>query len=275
MEVEAMHARWFACGLLVVASMFARVAGADDPGHFRLADALDATDRRIETASSLLAGASSAPTQAASELATARKLQDRARASAAADQPVIAYRTTLDARAHADRCVALVRGLPDPDRVTAQVNRTRDILDRARDRLQTCEDLRARALLKVALDMQERAEHRLDQSMYLGALQLTMSARERVQKAMQLCNVNESLADTADRALQRTNEVLTRTSDAVQPDSPQARRDMLARAQSIQAQAHGEARAEHYESALRLTQDARAIALRALRYGRAVRGRAR
>lgn len=111
--------------------------------------------------------------------------------------------------------------------------------------------------------------------MYLGALQLTMSARERVQKAMQLCNLNESMADTADRAIQRTNEVLTRAMDALQDDSPTAMREMLSRAQQIQTQAVGEARAQHYDSALRLTQDARAIAQRALRAGRGGRAHAR
>ncbi len=264
-----MLARGFAGVLLVAASLVASAARADDPSRLRLPDVMDATDRRIELASSLLTEASSPSAQAESELAMARDLQARARAAYSANEPLICYRTTMDARAHADRAVAIVRGLPDPERVTVQVERTRDILDRARDRLQACENMRARGMLRVAIDMQARAESRLDASMYLGALQLTMSARERVQKAMQLCNISESLADAADRALQRTNDVLAHAVDALQPDSPPSARDMLSRAQSIQSQAKGEARQDHYEAALRLTQDARAIALRILRSGRA------
>jgi hypothetical protein len=261
--------RWIASGLLAGLTLLASAAWAqDDPTRFRLQDALDATDRRIELATSLVAEASNPPASVQLELTAARDIQARARAAFAANQPLMAYRATLEARAHADRAIAIVRGLPDPDRVTAQVERTRDILDRARDRLQACDNDRARALLRVAIDMQLRAEARLDASMYLGALQLTMSARERVQKAMQLCNVNESMADAVDRAIQRTNEVLSRAQDTVTPGAPQDARDMLARAQSIEVQAQAEASLSKDESAMRLTQDSRALALRAIRAAR-------
>ncbi len=262
---------WLATVILVVAGS----ARADDFGRVRLEDALDATDRRIETASSLLAEAAGAPAQAETELAAARDLQARARSAYSANQPTISLRQTMDARAHADRAVAIVRGLPDPDRVRDQVERTRDILDRTRDRLQACDQVRARAMLRVATDMQQRAESRLGASMYLGALQLTMSARERLLKAMQLCRVDESLADAADRALQRTNEVINRAQDLLDADSPAEARDALTRAQALQLQAQVEARQQHFDSALRMTQGARALAQRAMRLSRGSHGRMR
>jgi hypothetical protein len=258
--------RIFSC-LVAAAALWSGVARAQD--RPRLEDALDITDRRIELATSLVAEAANPPASVQLELSAARDIQARARAAYAASEILISYRETLDARAHADRAVAIVRGLPDPDRVSAQVERTRDIIDRARDRLQACDNTRARALLKVAIDMQLRAESRLGASMYLGALQLTMSARERVQKAMQLCNVNESMGDAADRAIQRTNEVLSRAQDAVGAGASAAAHDVLARAQSIQVQAEAEFGLEHYDSAMRLTQDARAMGLRATRAARA------
>jgi hypothetical protein len=270
-----MLGRWVTAGLVIVALLCAGAALAEDPSRVRLSDALDATDRRIELASGLLAEAASVSSVAQGELTIARDLQSRARSAYVANQAAIALRETMDARAHADRVIALVRGLPDPDRVQGQVEHTRDIIDRARERLQACEDLRARAMLRVALDMQERAEGRLGESMYLGALQLTMSARERVRKAMQLCRVDESMGDAVDRALQRTTDVLSRAQESLDADTPPASRDALSRAHSIQAQAQAEARLEHYESALRLTQGARALVQRVLRPGRGPRGRTR
>ncbi len=271
-----MSPRWILAVYLAAATtLLPGAVCAQEPSRQRIQDALDVTDRRIELATSLVAEATNPPAQAQMELTAARDLQARAKSAFTSSELLIAYRATLDARSHADRAVAIVRGLPDPDRVTAQVERTRDIIDRARDRLQSCDNVRARAMLKVAIDMQLRAEARLESSMYLGALQLTMSARERVQKAMQLCKINESMADAADRAIQRTDEVLSRAQDVLEPDSPQAQRDMLSRAQSVQLQAEGEFNLAHYESALRLTQDSRALALRVLRSGRPERVSAR
>lgn len=270
-----MTGRWFIPWIVFALLLVTGTACADDLGRDRLLDALDTTDRRIETAARLVTEAPGASTLADAELGVARDLQTRARGSFTANQYAISLRQTMDARGHADRAIAIVRGLPDPDRVRDQVERTRDILDRTSDRLQACEVVRARALLRVATDMQQRAENRLGASMYLGALQLTMSARERLLKAMQMCNVDESLGDAVDRALQRTNEVLGRAEDVVDSDSPASAREALARAQSLQVQAQTEAKQQHLDSALRMTQGARALAQRAMRLGRGQNGRMR
>jgi len=238
----------------------------------RVQDALDMTDRRIEVATSLVSESAASNPAAQSELSAARDLQARAQSAFQADQLRIAVVETLDARDHADRAIAMVRGLPDPDRVEVQVERTRDVLDRARDRLDACDNTRARALLRVALDIQQRAEAAVGESRYLAALQLTRTAHERVQRAMRLCNIDESLSDTSERALQRTDDVLARAQDRVEREGG-AGRDDVTRAGSIQAQAQAEFRAGHFESALHLTQSARVMALRVLRPQRTPRAR--
>ena len=48
--------------------------------------------------------------------------------------------------------------LPDPDRVLSQVERTRELLERVRDRVEECNRDRAHALMRVAFTMQQRAE---------------------------------------------------------------------------------------------------------------------
>ena len=229
----------------------------------RLSDALELTDRRIQLAKDLLAA--SPNHQAAAEVDMAVALQTSARAAFAEGRYGAAGRATFDARIHADRAIALLRGLPDPGRVDEQLQRTRELLDRARDRLANCTVPMARDLLRVALDMQARAEMSYRETRYLAALQLTMSARERAHRALQLCNATESLEESVGAALQRTDEVLAHAHEIVDPSGNDRARRLLSNADSLQARAHAEADAGHLRLALRLTREAREQAVRAER----------
>lgn len=240
-------------------------ASAQDPWAGRVQDALEITDRRIELAETLVSAG--APAQAAAELSLAREQQNRAYSAFNAAQYGLAGRATLEARAHADRAIAIVRGLPDPERVQVQVERTAELLERARDRMADCPETRAKSLLRVGQEMQLRAEAAVAQSRYLAALQLTMSARERVLKAMRLCNVSESLGENATRALRRTDDLLARTRERLGDGGPPEARGALERAQSLQAEAQAEFRAQHFEASLRLTHTARLAAQRVVRPG--------
>jgi len=244
---------------------FASARGQDLTAE-RVQEAMDITDHRIELAETLVPQSGNA--NATLELGMARTLQGRARTAFAANLLGIAVRATLDARTHADRAIAIVRGLPDPDRVVVQVERTRELLDRARERLAGCDLPRAQAMLSVALEMQARAETALHDSRYLAALQLTMSARERTYRALRLCNAADTTQESASRALQRTEEVLVRAREAVEESGSAQAREILTRAESVQTQAQAEFRAERFETALRLTQDSRVMAQRAQRMAR-------
>lgn len=257
--------------LIALAALLAPV-GASAQGS-RVQDALELTDRRIELADALVASGDA--TQAAAELNLARQIQVRARSAFDAGQFLIAERATLEARGHADRAIAIVRGLPDPDRVLMQVERTAELAERARERLADCTELRARSLLKVGLDMQARAEAAVRQSRYLAALQLTMSARERLFKAMRLCNVTDSLRENAARALQRTDEVISRAREVIEEQASPEATKAIERAVSLQLEAQAEFRAERFEPSLRLTHTARLAAKRALRPGQGAGPRGR
>lgn len=256
---------WIA-GLLSLAALLApAITSAQGSLAGRVSDALALTDRRIDQAESVVAEAN-APS-AANELALAKQIQGNARAAFTGNQFGLAERATLEARTHADRSIAIVRGLPDPDRVQVQVERTAELAERARERLADCNDNRARALLKVGLEMQARAETAAQESRYLAALQLTMSARERLFKAMRLCNVAESLSETAARAIQRTDQVLARARERLEESGSEQARKALDQAASMQAEAQSEYRSEHFEAALRLTHTARLLAQRTMRRG--------
>lgn len=248
-------------------------AQAQDLTGDRVLVALERTDERIALAQSLVSGSNNA--QAELEVSAAVSLQAQART--AYDQGLTAtgdvrlhlfqqaVDLTLRARARADRAISLIQGLPDPDRVLSQVERTRELLDRARDRIEQCDSDRAHALLRAALDMQGRAEAAVRESRYLAALQLTLSARERGLRALRLCNVEENLQDAAERALHRTDEVIARAHDLVSDSDRTRAKEVLGRADRVEAEAHAQFRAGHFEATLRMTQSARTLAYRAIR----------
>lgn len=260
--------------LLALASMLSVApASAQDITGDRVRAALERTDLRIELAQSLVASSNNA--EARVEVDAAVSLQSQARDAfsqallAVGDaQTRLLQRAvdlTLRARAHADRAISLIQGLPDPDRVSAQLERTREIIDRARERIADCDNDRARALLRVAIEMQTRAEAAAGESRYLAALQLTLSARERALRALRLCNQEEKLQDSSDRALRRTDEVISRARDAIGDRGPERARDLLSRAERVQVEAWAQFKAGHLEGSLRLTLSARNMAQRAMR----------
>jgi len=233
------------------------------PDPARLQDEIDITDRRIQQAQELLAGAPNLAAQA--EVDQAVSLQSLAKEAYAQSRFAAAARATFDARLHADRAVAILRGLPDPGRVNDQLDRTHEIIDRARDRLSHCDNSAARELLKIAIDMQGRAEGSYAETRYLAALQLTMSARERALRALQLCNAGESLDETVASALQRTDDMLSRVHEHVDSSHHERARQLLANADNQQSRAKTEAQAGHSGVALRFTRMARDQAQRAER----------
>ncbi|MBI5170475.1 MAG: hypothetical protein HZA61_13385 [Candidatus Eisenbacteria bacterium] len=223
-------------------------------------EAIEATQRRIEFAESL-AGASPVAT-VASEIALAKELQVRANSAYGAGQYYMAGRATMDARGHADRAIAMIKGLPDPERVALQLERTQDELERAQERLADCAEPRAQSLLNAARDMKGRADGAFDSRRYLAALQLSNAARERIQKALRICQVYEASQADAQRALQRTDEVISRARERISVGATPQERQLFASAEALQADAQTEYQRGHYESALRMTLVARVRAKR-------------
>lgn len=238
-------------------------AGAQEFSRERVQFELDLTDRRIEQAGMLVSGSDNE--RARFELDAAVTIQARAKTAFSSSQYGMSARLTFEARGHADRAIAILRGLPDPDRVTAQIERTREILDRVGQRVEECDNDRAHAMFRVAITMQERAEVAAGAGRYLAALQLTMGARERAFKALRLCRIEDNVRENAEHALRRTDELISRAQEIV-TDHPNDQASLaLSQAIRIQGQATAEFQAEHFEGSLRLTQVARAAAHRAIR----------
>jgi hypothetical protein len=241
------------------------IAHAQSPGSEDVQQQIARTDERIELAQNLVADAGNA--QAEVELNAAIGLQGQAKTEFAALHYRIALDLTLRARARADRAIAIVRG-PAPDRVLAQLERTRELLERVRDRIEECNQDRPRALLRVAIEMQGRAEAAARDQRFLAALQLTLSARERALRALRLCNMEDNIQEAAERALSRTDDLISRARDLVADSGSEAARLALGRAIDLQAEAWAQFRSRHFEASFRTTQSARMFAHRAIRLAR-------
>jgi hypothetical protein len=229
----------------------------------RVLMALEATDRRIEQARQAIL--THPDPGARSELGAAEAIAPRARAAFDAGRPRVAMNLTFDARAHADRAIAMARGMPEGDRSAMQLQRTRDLLDRARQRTTGCNDPRAHELLRVAGVMQDQAEAAVAAGRLLAAVELTMGARNRAFRALRLCNVEDDLPGSVEQALRITDEVLARARAAVGPGAGDPVRHAITEAESLEVRAQAEYQAAHYEPSLRMTQAARAMARRAER----------
>lgn len=248
---------------MVCAVWLAAPARAQDLTPERVQLALETTDRRIEQAEALVASSDNA--QAEADLSAARDLQSRARSAFSSNQLVLAMKLTLDARRRSERAIALVKNLPDPDRVETQLERTRELIQRTRERVEECDADRAKALVRAAFEMQARAEESASSGRFLVALQLTMGARERAQRALRMCRMEENLQESAERALRRTDDVIARAQEQVDRSGSEPGRQALRRAVDLQARAQQDYRGGYFESCLRQTQSARTFAYRAAR----------
>lgn len=258
--------RWWVAACMALAVLLAAPAShaqLPPPDGPRVIDAIEATDRRIEQAETLAGPSPAGPV--ANEIQLAKELQGRARSAFGAGQYFMAGRATMDARGHADRAVAMLRGLPDPERVSLQLERTQDELERAQERLSECGEPRALSLMRVAVDMKSRADGAFEQDRYLAAMQLANGARERMQKALRICRLFEATQADAARALQRTDEVLARVREQAGAGGVGLNRQALSAIEAIQAEAQAEYQRAHYEQALRMTQVARVRAKRLLK----------
>ena len=265
--------RLFAITLAALA-LLPRGAPAQGLTSERVRMAIEETARRIDLAGTVVSTSDDA--QARGELALARDLQARARSAAGSGRYPMAGQLTSQARGHADRAILLGRGLPSLERLRSQWDRTGELLEWSGPRIQECGNDRARALLRVALEMQERARNGEEAGRYLGALQLTMGARERCLRALQVCRMEENVQLAAERALSRTDEVLGLAREQLEPGAPGGAgpspiRDALARAAVLQDDASRQFRDGHYDASLQLTLAARRLARRALGRGFRVR----
>jgi hypothetical protein len=239
----------------------------------RVQTAVEMTDHRIEYAQGLLAACQEE--QARFHFSLAVDLQGRAKArlsSAAVNADLeIVMMLTLQARDHANQAIALARCCVEGARIEAQLDRTQELLERARERVENCRVDRARAMLHAAVELQTRARMVFREGRCLVALQLTMQARERALDALRLCGFEERTEDRVQHFLAQTDLLIDRARQVVEEHGGERAQAALALAVDLQARAYAQFREGHFEAALRLSKSARTAAERAIRIAKAGR----
>ncbi len=235
--------------------------------------AIALTDERIALAQQLVAGCNS--DQARSVLANAEQVQTQAKSvfsSATRDAELLMARDlTRRARELANYAIALARCCTEGDRIEAQLQRTGDVIERVRERVESCRQDRARAMLHAALELQAQARRAFAEGRCLMALNLTMRARERALNALRLCGFEDRLEDRVNLFLMRTDAMIDRARAAVDEHGGPQSEAALAQAVDLQGRAYAQFREGHFEASLDLSKAARAAVERAMRLARAGR----
>jgi len=208
----------------------AQQAGSSDFLQF----AIERTDAFLDRIAPFL---SDCPNEQASRLfTTALDLQRRAKDALQMGRPRVALSMTTDARGRATRALRLAEAScgESSDRAERAVERTDQLIEDSAW-LSDAGSKAARAY-DAAVASQQRAHHQLDQRRYPEALDLTLSARDQLVRA--LSRADRPLAkDAVAQAVQASAERLGRARAAVSAASSGPQRDALDHASQRQHRA--------------------------------------
>jgi len=198
-------------------------------------------------------------------IAEAHDLQDRARSEAAAGRYLIAFESTKRARAIARRIANRAGGSAEStaEAATRAIELTDGLIDKAYEIARESSDGRAVRQLDEAYRIQQNAHDAYRAGQYDRALGFTRRARDMTRKTMRAMDRNVD-ADSAKRALERTDETIARLRAALDSAGSGTAAELYNRAASRQATAWEAFKSGDFEKALANTKVARNLANRAL-----------
>jgi hypothetical protein len=172
-------------------------------------------------------------------------------------------RLTLVARDYAKRAAKLAGELSENrEFVGRQLERTRDILRKAREQARDAGEVRVRDLLRTAFERQEQAESAFREHQFRVSLRMTQLARELAHRALEMVRGEPGASpDRVRNAIERTDEVLGRVSRELEGHRP----PLLDEAFRLQDRAEAQLGEARFAPALKLTLTARDLAQRAVR----------
>ena len=196
-------------------------------------------------------------------LRQAMEVQRRAERELTRSGAMTCKRLTLIARDYARRAAKLAGELSEnKEFVFRQLERTREVLRRAREDLRGSDDSRVRDLMRTAYERQEQAETSYREQRFRIALRLTNLARELAHKSLDLSGPGPGTTpDEVTRTLNRTDEALRRAAEDLQGTGSV----LLDEAGALQGRARMNLREGRPGLALKLTLAARDLAEKARR----------
>ena len=175
----------------------------------------------------------------------------------------LAIKFARAAMEHAKEAWEIVRGSVDPERVRAELERTDNLIERAREQLRLFPNERARQLLNKAIAWQEQARAAFDGRRFGLALKLTLSARDLILRAWE--NVRGRLTpELVERALAETDRLISNWSETIKSQGPIEAKELLGQAIEHQAKAQQSYESKNLKAAFAETSVARRLLNRAI-----------
>ncbi len=174
-----------------------------------------------------------------------------------------ALKFTFAARMHLREIAGLLGRYMNPDRIEAELGKTRRLLERTAAAIRTAANQRAHELLRKAEDLQARATTSFDSRRLREALKLTLTARELVFRALEL-GLGKADLTVVEQALAATQDLLDDwAAQITAADSPEAI-SLLNQARTMQQTAREQLAAGDNGAALGSTTRARRLLQRAI-----------
>jgi len=141
---------------------------------------------------------------------------------------------------------------PQSDRVRTELERTDEIIDRAKETVVSSNALVAAVTLKQATELQRGAKEWFGKRRLLMAYKQTLEAREQAKKALVLCRLTEQGETVVLRKLERAGELLEQAKESIPSGSVERLRALYELARDNLNRAWEFHRSQRYRPALKL-----------------------
>jgi hypothetical protein len=263
-DIERKLSRSFT--LMIISVFFAILFFTTASGQSRdqVTGDLEETDRIIERADEVVKETGSEI--GLSYLEHARELQGRAWEAHRGEAYGMSRKLTFAAREQAQKAIGAVQ-VSDYNAATVgrQIERTDDLLSRARDKVGQTGSQKAVSLLESAIKTQIEAKEFFRGNSLRIALKATLKARESAAQAVDIAGSDRYNAYLVERELHRTDELIAKAADIGEElGSNGVIRGLLENAREMQSQAYVSYRSDNMRTAMNKTSRAREITRKAL-----------
>ena len=199
-------------------------------------------------------------------LEMAVNLQNKAKDAFSMIRYKLAIELTLMARKSAYEAIGFTkRDEENENLVLKAIERTDQIISKAKEVGSELENKRIFSLLEMAINNQQKAKEFFKEHKLKAALKLTLKAREMAQKVLNLANKEKRLDRLAQKELERTDRLIRKASFVVQGSHNQTANRLLEKAKSLHEKAWDLFNQKRFTKAIKNSQRTRELVQKALR----------
>jgi hypothetical protein len=225
---------------------------------------IERTDKVIERAKEAVT--ESGNTKAQTLLDIAINLQGNAKQALDGRRFGLAVKLTLQAREKAFEAIGITKRAEENENLVLKaIERTDQIIAKAKEIVFLTEDQRASPLLDAAIKNQHRAKEFYNEHNLKVALKLTLKAKESAQKSIELAEHKNKQERYARQELERTDRLIEKALPIIKENDDPRAQDFFGKGVDWQEKAWELFRQKRFEAAIRNTQKARDFVLKALK----------